>query len=450
MLPLPDAPAVAPAADEEGKAASFASLPPPLVRDIFARLPADARARAKVVSTGFRDTLTDVSLWTRLDLSAASGVTCTVNDAAMRGASGFARGGLTVLNVSGCADVTDEALLAVATANAGALRELHPPRVCRLGAVFGSENDDTLATETLLRAAPLLSTFPANVVCTMENASMLLRNEPPYEPLRIQALTLAWWNTSNRAAVVAAFTDNFAAHALPLSSLTLPVASLHEPGALDAVVDAAMACRLRSCTFIDCCLSPTSAPALARLLGSDALTQLFISGSVRQLLDEGAAVLVGDALRANSTLTTLSVTTQHLFSDSAALAALLGALTAHPSVRSLTLHDVCSTGDAAGGDLFAALVAANAPALTKLDVSALYGNALHALVHALPRNTHLRTLRCPGGSGALDTFVHDMILPAVRANKSLRSLWFAGIGAAHQEVEALVEARACSSCADAR
>jgi hypothetical protein len=113
------------AAEEEAPAAAtFASLPAALVCRIFERLPVDARTRAKCVSTGWAATLADVRLWMRLDLSAASGVTCTINDAALRGAAGLARGRLTALDVSGCWRVTPQALLAVVAVNAGALTGL--------------------------------------------------------------------------------------------------------------------------------------------------------------------------------------------------------------------------------------------------------------------------------------------------------------------------------------
>jgi hypothetical protein len=66
--------------------ASFSSLPHALAVLVFARLPVDARARCAAVCRGWAATLADVSLWTRLDLSDSSGVTCTVNDAALHGA----------------------------------------------------------------------------------------------------------------------------------------------------------------------------------------------------------------------------------------------------------------------------------------------------------------------------------------------------------------------------
>jgi hypothetical protein len=96
--------------------------------DIFARLPVDERARCMLVCRGWRDTLTDVSLWTRLDLSPSSGVRVRVTDDVLRGASGLARGALTALDVTGCGDITYVALLAVAATNAGTLMELYACR----------------------------------------------------------------------------------------------------------------------------------------------------------------------------------------------------------------------------------------------------------------------------------------------------------------------------------
>jgi hypothetical protein len=457
MPPLPDAPAVAPAADEESEAASFASLPPPLVRDIFARLPVDMRARAKLVRRDWRDTLTDVSLWTRLDLSRWSGVTCTVNDAALHGASGFARGGLTALNLSRCGNVTDEALLAVVTANAGALRELHVPRVYFLGRRFAAFYN-TAVVETLLRAAPLLAAFHAGVSCTaVPLIRTLLRNEPPYAPLRMKSLTFEWANPSrDDEEAVAAISQDLAAHA-SLRRMTLNDAPLQAPGALDAVVDAALACRVHSCTF-DCCrLSSASAPALVRLLGGGALRSLTLYGNgMEQLLDEAAATLLGDALRANTTLTSFSYSADSLFADSAALTALLGALVAHPSVRRLRIHDsdvVDAARSAVAADLVGTLLAANAPALTELNVYGLHGDTLHALLHALPHNTHLRTLRCGSKytwDGMTDTVACDVLLPAVRANSSLHKLTVQGDGLAHREARALVAARGKAAAAEAR
>ena len=75
------------------------------------------------------------------------------------------------------------------------------------------------------------------------------------------------------------------------------------------------------------------------------------------------------------------------------------------------------------GAVLQLLVAANTPALEELLVDdCQMGDAeLGLLVDALPRNTHLRTLFCDGNATS-EAFARDRLLPAVRANSSLRLL----------------------------
>jgi hypothetical protein len=89
-----------------------------------------------------------------------------------------------------------------------------------------------------------------------------------------------------------------------------------------------------------------------------------------------------------------------------------------------------------------ALLAANAHALQKLDVSYCnIGDAgLRPLFDALPRNTHLRTLYL-GENGMSEAFARDVLLPAVRANSSLTMLWTGVLHAAAAEAEAIVTRR---------
>jgi hypothetical protein len=131
----------------------------------------------------------------------------------------------------------------------------------------------------------------------------------------------------------------------------------------------------------------------------------------------------------------------------------LSSLVAHPSLRELDLamnmmldpqHAAC-----VGAALFA-LVAANAPTLTQLDMSncGLGDVGLHPLFDALPRNTHLHTLNC-GGNGMSEAFARDVLLPAVRANTSLTELVTAVRGDpvwdGKQEAEAIVARRAAEA-----
>jgi hypothetical protein len=175
--------------------------------------------------------------------------------------------------------------------------------------------------------------------------------------------------------------------------------------------------------FVICSLSPASAPALARLLGGSALTALEIHGANEQLLDEPAAVLLGAALRANTTLTSLLVYSARLWQEPAAGVALLNAVTAHPSLCALKIpgNAIEAAHQAVAGAALGALVAANAPTLRLLyiDGSALGDAGMGALVDALPHNTHLQTRRCHG-NGMSDEFVLDRLLPAVRADPTCK------------------------------
>jgi hypothetical protein len=144
-------------------------------------------------------------------------------------------------------------------------------------------------------------------------------------------------------------------------------------------------------------------------------------------LDEPAALLLGNALRANTTLTSATFDFINLFHEPASAAALLGALTAHPSLQKLDLafnfsiNAYAPAALAAVGAALAALVAANAPALQHLDLQycELRNAGLGAVVDALRHNTHLRVLDC-SGNGVTEAFRRNRLWPAVRACPWLR------------------------------
>jgi hypothetical protein len=134
-------------------------------------------------------------------------------------------------------------------------------------------------------------------------------------------------------------------------------------------------------------------------VGGGALEALVLYGEPTLLLDEHSAVLLGNALRANTTLTSVAFKDLHLFSDAAAATVLLGALTAHPTVQKLDLSFNYGDEDLAP----AALAAAGA-----------------ALGDALPANTHLRVL-VYGDNDITEAFERERLLPAVRANPWLEA-----------------------------
>jgi hypothetical protein len=239
---------------------------------------------------------------------------------------------------------------------------------------------------------------------------------------------------ADEAAVLALAADIAASETL--TRLVLDGLPLRTAAALDAVVAAALARRLSALQLLFCDLTVASVPAVVRLLGGGALRALTV-GCVDWLLDAPAAALLGAALRGHTALTSLALWDMSLWHDGATASALLGALTAHPSLRTLDL----SHNDAIGPRVAAALgalVAANAPALTELDVSGddVAQSRLAPLLAALPRNTHLRILGCEyDRTGATATFVRQRLLPAVRANSSLRTLKVCAAVAAGAETE---------------
>jgi hypothetical protein len=188
-------------------------------------------------------------------------------------------------------------------------------------------------------------------------------------------------------------------------------------------------------------------PALARLLGGGALRSLGILNDERPLLDAAAATLLGDALRASLTLNVFLLELSSLWRDPAAAVTVLGAVTAHCSLREVSFFDdpIGDAQDAAGAAL-GALVAADAPTLLFLDIRGcgLQEAALGPLVDALPCNTHLHMLQL-GEVTASAAFLRERLLPAVRANTSLTSLEITVTGEGEneaREAEEIVSSRA--------
>jgi hypothetical protein len=175
-------------------------------------------------------------------------------------------------------------------------------------------------------------------------------------------------------------------------------------------------------------------------------------------VDGASAALLGDELRANATLEALTLRGVDLWRHAPAdvAAPLLRALAGHARLGALSVSDNPVEGAArrgAAGAALAALLAANAPALTELDVSwcDLGDAGLRPLFLALRANTHLRALNC-SLNGLTEACARTRLLPAVRANTSLRQLsaQLPGLTALHsaREAEALVQRRADADAAN--
>jgi hypothetical protein len=289
-----------------------------------------------------------------------------------------------------------------------------------------------------------------------EEARRALRNEGVFGPLRVHAAAVL--SSDDAAAQVPLFAD-VAAHA-SLRELHLCTTLFGNPEVLGALVGAALSLPLLRTVELmtPSRLSPATAPALARLLSSGTLTELIIQNDAGALSDAPSAVLLSDALRANARLTSLTLGTTQLWSNHAAAAALLSALTGHASLRELRIRDSGCLFDEDrqhAGVLLCALVAANAPALTALDVSHLRLSdiGLRPLFEALPGNSHLRELNC-AHNNITDAFAADVLLPAVRDNATLRTLIMHALGErtsdAAREAEALVKSRSGEAAPPAR
>jgi hypothetical protein len=403
------------AAVAERACTALAPLPHALLLFVFSLLPVHERAKAALVCRGWRTVLTERSLWTRLDVSPASGVPrALVTEPLLRGAAARSGNQLVSLNVAGFRDsLSDVQLLAVVAANGGTLREL------RAGITWGEGMIEGRVAEAILRAAPQLRVLHAGVQCgDVATARRVLLGAPPFGPLRLTQLGMVMHG--------AAPDELLALASEQLDGLFLAQAPLGTPAALDALADAVHAHGVKSLGLANCDLSPASAPALARLLAGG-LHELQVWAYRRTLLHAYAARLLANALRASTTLTSLLLDDIGVWDDPAAAEMLLAALTAHPTLRELSLPcNPCQwTARAAVGRALGALVAANAPALDSLLLMDCdLGDAgLRALVDALPGNTHLRSLNCLG-NGMSAAFARTRLLPAVLANSSLRTLGF--------------------------
>jgi hypothetical protein len=420
---------------------TLAALPHALAVAVFERLTPEEQALCAMVCPGWRAALRQSSLWLRLDLSRADGGVRHVTAAALKAAAGRANGQLQSLDLSRCSGITRKTLLAAVAANAGALREL---RLCHgLRHRWAFLNTDCVAA--MLRAAPLLRVLDTDVTCVSAEARRLLRNEAPFGPLRVRLLCVDFGvGFRDDGSAVQTLLADAAAHE-SLTGLRLKHAPLQQAGALDAVVDTVLARQLPHLALADCDLWTASAPALARAISDGALMALEIEHSGYQFaLDDASAVLVADALRGNTTLTSfrLSGLNCNLNDNCAASTTLVQGLVAHGSLRSFSLDNLLLRGcdfETLGGAL-GALVRADSALEELMLLTTLTEETFGALVDALAANTRLRTLSiCSLSLSA--AFAREWLLPAVRANTSLRLLRMEPSFAPADAAEALVRSR---------
>ena len=423
--------------------ATLASLPLPVTQQILTLLPPDERGRAACVCRAWRDALAGPLLWTCLDFSektfyfyrAHSGEFRRLNhDALLLGASARAHGQLCKLDVSSpLFEVAHDTLHTVVAANAGSLREL---RVYRAFACATHDLHTGFVTlDSLVAAAPLLRVLHAEEVSsTYEEALILMRAEGRWAPVRMCSLKATSLTAVGLCAVedfisLAAALEDVALQPT-LSTLAVNFADTARPEVMGALADAAISRRLFDLTF-QCCTAPAPAP-LARLLRFGALRKLSFVATLDDapLFDTAGAALVGDALRATTVLVSLRLEgLRHI--DCAAAVELVRALVSHTSLSSLSVsfsdeeeHGVPCAEVAALCTELGALVAADAPALLKLDLrvaSTFEGEGLAPIVDVLRHNRHLRELTM-WNHRMSESFACGRLLPAVTANTGLQLL----------------------------
>jgi hypothetical protein len=367
----------------------------------------------------------------------------------MRGVAG--RGQLCHLNLSQ-QHVTRAVLLPLLTANASSLRELHLHRV-RAQRIVLPDDTDCPVVEEVVATAPLLQVLTAeDVSCMWDAAPRMLRAAPPFAPLQMRGNFLVYSNDVGLLGGlehVGPIADALADAALQpaLSHLRVQVADTTQPAVMGALADAAVARQLHELS-LKFCTQPAAA-LLARLLAQGSLTALEIGppggDALTSMFEAAGAALVAGALRVNATLTKLVLFEAGLCEDMHVAESLLGALVGHPSLRELRVTCEPAVDSSAFGAALAALIAADAPALHVLvcsDNHAFGDVGLAPIVEALARNRHLRELHC-GHSCMSETFARERLLPAVRANTSLRMLTCADrtSGPAAVEAEELVRRR---------
>ena len=263
------------------------ALPRPLTFAIFALVPVDTRLRCSEVNRAWRAVLADTTLWACLSLSVSSGL-ARFSLPLLRAAVSKAGGQLRAPDVTGqraggtyhlhriLLDQYHRLLPEVVAANTVTLTKL-----CLDTFFFWPAN----VVRVLLEAAPALQLLETSAEVTRDSqvARAMLRNEPPFQALRLLSLCLI--RCLDTVADVVAFCLDVRCHAL-LERLALDYAALDTAAAMGAVVDACIALRLRSLLLWECRVAPVTLPELTRLIAAGMLRELTVRDHGVEMFDE--------------------------------------------------------------------------------------------------------------------------------------------------------------------
>lgn len=387
------------------------ALPAGCLKQVLKLLPPDDRARAACVQKSWRSAAADPALWTSLDLSKHGGVEARFRffyDPQLLDTLNVRAGsGLTSLDVSGFMDGPYESRGMEWPEDSDEWKTIGAfvRSTCSLRHLKCSTRLDAAHVTAVLEAAPHLASF----VCGVETedaagATKLLRGQPPFTALRVTKLSIklsiGGSSTFSSETALLLFLSSLSSHA-PLRRVCFSHAPFG-PAALSALVDAACARRFTSLEF-SVSLPPQehAVTPLCRLLARNArLTKLVLRGCPALLLPPRGAQL-WCAIRANLSLTTLSLSQAGVFSSPEGTAG-LASLAGHPSIRKLRLSRNRSPTPGAGwrgaaavsraaGDALASLLRADT--LFELDVAdcGLGDGGLAPLFSALPSARKLAT-----------------------------------------------------------
>ena len=268
--------------------------------------------------------------------------------------------------------------------------------------------------DNLFAAAPRLQMLNTGVYGECTALIPLLRNDPPYGPLRVHELRieLAGADEADVLALAAGVaTQN------RLERLTL--ADAEGPRGLNALVAAAAEHRLLDLKLIHCDVDEESITPLARLLQRGSLTELYISSDVFPHAQETSMPVLCAALRACRTLTALELRLNPPGGAShRTVTALLDAVAALPALSELGLCHSRVRDAVGAGRALGALLAANLPSFRTLRVDDcdLGDEGFAPLLDGLASNTHLRELDCQDtGNDLSEEFERDRLEPALEA-----------------------------------
>ena len=386
-------------------------FPPNVVALFFSLLPLDARLRAREVCRGWRFFLEDACFWTHVDLSKSCGVNPRFlfreDLALIRAACARAKGALHALDLSGVDSLSLDEVAELVAENGESLRALTTPYSLELDA----EN-----VARLREAAPLC-VLNCLVKCDGAEAVAMMRCELvcPYY-LQVDSLDTQQQQTDFAAAL---------ASRTGMKELYLENGNLAGGAELEDLSRATIAAGVERVFFLICRLTPMALPALTLLLRPSALRSLSIYNDGVSLFTGPDLPAFCDALRSNSIPDQIILQKCDLWADPADAGMVLAALAARTTPFSLGL-DGNRVGETqaqqfAAGTQLAQLITAGGLEELNLNDCNLGEIGLVPIFKALSRATRLNTLWFNNEEMSRE-FARDVVLPAVRANTSLRRL----------------------------